>query len=113
MHLAGAEAEFASFGERADGSDSDNRHWLAAATHYLKSGFGEVFYADPQAAAQIAHNRAVLNSLKSAHLAELGDFFVANKTVLDELAHAIAEVNTMNRDEIAPYLDRVVFKAGA
>lgn len=112
MFLAGAEAEFATFADRTEGSSGDNEQWLNYATQYLVSGLGEVFYADPQADAQIAHNRVVLNSLKAHQVGELEVFFATNKTLLDELTHAIAEAKTMSRDDLAPYLNRVVFDAG-
>lgn len=108
MHLAGSEAEFVIFGGRADGAEGDNRDWLHAATSYLSAGFGEVFYSEPIGAAQTAHNRAVLNDLKAAHVADLGRFFAANTVVLRDLAAAVTEKKAMAREEIAPYLLRVV-----
>lgn len=108
MRLAGAEAEFVCLGERADGANGDNTHWLHTATSYLTSGFGEVFYSEPVGEAQIAHNRSVLNDLKAGHVAELGRRLAVNKAVLDELAAAIGEKRTMSRKEIKPYLSRVI-----
>ena len=108
MNLAGSEAEFAIFGERADGAVRDNGLWLSTAAFYLSAGFGEVFYVDPVGDAQQAHNRAVLNALKAQHVAELATRFAANKGILIELAAAIAEKKSMTRHEIASYLVRVV-----
>lgn len=108
MNLAGSEGEFAILGDRADGAVGDNQMWLKAATFYLSAGFGEVFYAEPVGHAQLAHNRAVLNSLKAQHVAVLADRIAANKGLLGELASAIAAKKAMTRDEIAPYLARVV-----
>ncbi|KAF7963798.1 hypothetical protein AWV80_05805 [Cupriavidus sp. UYMU48A] len=108
MNLAGSEGEFAMLGDRADGAVGDNQIWLKVATFYLSAGFGEVFYVDPVGDAQQAHNRAVLNALKALHLAELTARFATNQAVLGELAAAIAERKAMTREEIAPYLLRVV-----
>jgi ribosomal protein S17E len=108
MNLAGSEGEFAMLGDREDGAVADNQIWLKVATFYISAGFGEVFYVDPVGDAQQAHNRAVLNALKVQHLAELTARFATNKAVLAELAAAIAEKKAMTREEIAPYLSRVV-----
>ncbi|UIF89254.1 hypothetical protein [Cupriavidus sp. UYPR2.512] len=107
VNLAGSEGEFALLGDRADGAVGDYQMWLTAATFYLSAGFGEVFYADPVGDAQQAHNRAVLNTLKAQHVAELAVRFATNKVVVRELAGAIAAKKAMTRDEIAPYLARV------
>lgn len=107
LHLAGSEAEYIALDERADGSCGDNSNWLNAATAYLSSGFGEVFYADPAGDAQLAHNRAVLNDLKARCVREVREFLAANRALLDELAAAIADHKTMNRDQLATYLSRV------
>lgn len=109
MHLAGAEAEFVALGERADGAQTDNAKWLADATAYLSTGFGEVFYAAPASEAQIEHNRVVLNALKSECTQEVRTFLTANRQVLDELSAAIAKDKVLNRDQLAPYVGRVVF----
>jgi hypothetical protein len=108
MHLAGAEAEYIALGERADGSRGDNSAWLNAATVYLSSGFGEVFYAEAAGDAQLAHNRAVLNDLKARCVRQVREFLAANRVLLAELAGAIAEQKTMSRAQLAPYLARVV-----
>lgn len=108
MNLAGSEGEFAILGDRADGAVVDNQMWLKAATFYLSAGFGEVFYAEPVGHAQLAHNRVVLNTLKAQHVGELATRFATNKPLLVELAGAIAAKKAMTRDEIAPYLARVV-----
>jgi len=108
MHLAGAEAEFIALGERADGAQTDNEKWLGAATAYLSSGFGEVFYAAPADDAQIEHNRVVLNALKSECTQEVRTFFTANRQVLDELSAVIAKDKVLNREQLVPYVARVV-----
>lgn len=108
MHLAGSEAEFVALGERADGSSGDNGKWLEAATAYLSSGFGEVFYATPDGEAQLAHNRAVLNDLKTRCVIEAREILMANRALLDELAAQIAERKSMASEQLAPYLARVV-----
>lgn len=109
MHLAGAEAEFVALGERADGAQTDNEKWLATATVYLSTGFGEVFYAVPEGAAQIEHNRLVLNALKAECTEEVRTFLNTNRQVLDELSAVIAKDKVLNRDQLAPYVARVVF----
>lgn len=106
-HLAGAEAEFIVFGERADGACGDNSNWMSAATMYLSSGFGEAFFAKPDGEAQIMHNRAVLNSLKARCVAEVDAFVATNKALLEELAAAIVEHKSMTREQLLPYLARV------
>lgn len=108
MHLAGAEAEYVALGERADGTSSDNKAWLAAATSYLSSGFGEVFYSVPEGDAQIEHNRVVLNALKSECVQKVQAFLYANRPLLGELAAVIANDKTLDRDQLAPYAARVV-----
>lgn len=108
MHLAGAEAEFVALGERADGAQTDNAKWLTAATAYLSSGFGEVFYAVPAGDAQIDHNRLVLNALKAECTKEVRTFLTLNRQVLDELSALIAKDKTLDRDQLAPYMARVV-----
>lgn len=108
MHLAGAEAEYVALGERADGAQTDNAKWLTAATAYLSSGFGEVFYAEPAGEAQIEHNRVVLNALKAECTEEIRTFLNANRQVLDELSAVIASDKCLNKDQLAPYLARVV-----
>lgn len=107
MHLAGAEAEYVALGERADGAQTDNAKWLNAATAYLSSGFGEVFYAEPEGDAQIEHNRVVLNALKAECTEVVRTFLNANRQVLNELSAAIAKDKTLNRDQLAPYVARV------
>lgn len=108
LHLAGSEAERIVLGERADGSASDNNKWLLDATTYLSSGFGEVFYADPYDDDKLAHNRLVLNALKADCTERVRTILMANRALLDELTDVILEKKTMNRDELAPYLARVV-----
>jgi hypothetical protein len=108
MRLAGSEAEYIATGERADGFRDDNSAWLDVATTYLLSGFGEVFYKEPDSDMQLNHNRAVLNDLKARCVSEVRDLLTANRTLLDELAVTIADQKTMNRDQLAPYLTRVV-----
>lgn len=108
MHLAGAEAEFVALGERADGAQTDNAKWLTAATAYLSSGFGEVFYAVPAGDAQSEHNRLVLNALKAECTKEVRTFLNLNRQVLDELSTLIAKDKTLDRDQLAPYMARVV-----
>lgn len=108
LHLAGSEAERVVLGERADGSASDNSKWLDAATTYLSSGFGEVFYADPFDDDKLAHNRAVLNDLKAECTEDVRAILMENRALLDELTDVILEKKVMDRDEIAPYLVRVV-----
>lgn len=108
MHLAGAEAEFVALGERADGAETDNAKWLTAATAYLSSGFGEVFYAKPIGDAQIEHNRIALNALKAECTEEVRAFLNANRQVLGELSAVIAKDKFLNRDQLAPYAARVV-----
>lgn len=108
MHLAGAEAEYVALGERADGAQTDNAKWLTAATAYLSSGFGEVFYAEPAGDAQIEHNRVVLNALKADCTEEVRTFLKANRQVLDDLSAVIAKDKFLNRDQLAPYVARVV-----
>lgn len=108
MNLAGSEGEYAILGDRADGAVGDHQMWLKAAAFYLSAGFGEVFYVDPIGEAQQAHNRAVLNTLKAQHLSELVARFAINKAVVAELALAIAVKKVMTREEIAPYLARMV-----
>lgn len=109
MLLAGAEAEYVALGERADGAQTDNAKWLTTATAFLSSGFGEVFYAEPASDAQIEHNRVVLNALKAECTEEVRTFLNTNQQVLDELSTAIAKDKVMNRDQLAPYVARVVF----
>ncbi|MCD5327978.1 hypothetical protein ACFFU8_08900 [Chromobacterium piscinae] len=106
LHLAGAEAEFTVFGERADGASEDNQHWITAATMFLASGFGEVFFQAPISDEKLAHNRVVLNDLKAKHVAEVQEFLAANKELLEELAGAIAQQKNMDRSLIEPYLAR-------
>jgi hypothetical protein len=108
MLLAGSEAEYIATGERADGARDDNSAWLDVATAYLSSGFGEVFYKEPDSDIQLNHNRAVLNDLKARCVREVRELLTANRNLLDELAAAIADQKTMNRDQLAPYLTRVV-----
>jgi hypothetical protein len=108
MLVAGAEAEYVALGERADGAQTDNAKWLTAATAYLSSGFGEVFYTEPAGDAQIEHNRLVLNALKSECTQEVRMFLTANRQVLDELSAVIAKDKFLNRDQLAPYVARVV-----
>lgn len=108
MLVAGAEAEYVALGERADGAQTDNAKWLTAATAYLSSGFGEVFYTEPAGDAQIEHNRLVLNALKSECTQEVRTFLTANRQVLVELSAVIAKDKFLNRDQLAPYVARVV-----
>lgn len=108
MYLAGAEAERLVYGERADGAYGDNKNWIQFATSYLTSGFGEVFYTEPVTDAQIAHNRAVLNDLKAKCISELADFLGANHSLLHELAETIKEQEFLPKEEIEPYLKRVI-----
>jgi len=107
MRLAGSEAEYVLLGDRADGSNGDNANWLRAAVTFLDSGFGEVYYPDAHIPAEREHNRAVLNTLKAAHVDEVRARLSRNREVLTELADAILEHKTMSREEIAPYLARV------
>lgn len=108
MYLAGAEAEYIALGDRADGSCDDNSKWLNAATAYLSSGFGDVFYANPAGDVQLAHNRAVLNDLKTECVREVRDFLTANRALLDDLAAEIADQKTLDLEQLEPYLARVV-----
>ncbi len=106
--LAGAEAEFAMFDQRADGASDDNTRWLHGAHQYLQSGFGEVYFAEPIGDAQVSHNRLVLNALKVSQVAALGQFFLINKPLLADLATAIARDGHMQATALVPFLGRVV-----
>ena len=107
MNLSGFAAESIVLGEPECGSMDDNRKWMATACHYLSAGFGETFFPEPAGDYQIAHNRAVLNDLKRSCLAELNEYFGANKGLLEELAAQIADCKGMDKDQIAPYLEKV------
>ncbi len=109
MRLAGNAAEAWVLGEEADGAISDPHEWIIKATHYLTSGLGEVFYADATDDAKIAHNRAVLNTLKAVQQEALASFIAANGALLTDLASAIEDKLSLSRDEIRPFLERVVF----
>lgn len=109
MSLAGSEAEKAVLGDRADGSNGDNRDWVRDATHYLSSGFGDVFHGDPTTALQGAQNVEALNRLKKVHLEALASFFKVNDALLRELAKAIVDMKTIPRDGLSTFLERVVF----
>ena len=106
--LAGTEAEYIVLGDRADGSCGDNSQWLNAATAYLSSGFGEVFYAAPVGDVLMAHNRAVLNDLKAACVRDVREFLGVNRSLLDELAAAVCSHKVMDRGQLEFYLSRVV-----
>jgi hypothetical protein len=79
---------------------------------FLSAGFGEVFYSSPEDEPQLMHNRAVLNDLKARCVAEAQLLLETNRDLLNELATAISEKKTLSRDELAPYLARVVKQKG-
>lgn len=108
MHLAGSEAEHVALGERADGSASDNAKWLRDATLFLVSGFGEVFYGEPDGEAQCAYNRVVLNDLKSDCVSAVREFLAVNRAVLDDLSSALEVRKSLDSEQLAAYLNRVV-----
>lgn len=108
MLLAGSEAEFAVLGDRASGAGPDLQWWLTTAHGYLSTGFGEVFYTAPVGAAQIEHNRIVLNALKARQVLELSQRFCANLPLLTELAEKLADQKKMDKAELVPYLKRIV-----
>lgn len=91
------------------GQFSETHEWIIKATHYLTSGLGEVFYADATDDAKIAHNRAVPNTLKAVQQEALASFIAANGALLTDLASAIEDKLSLSRDEIRPFLERVVF----
>lgn len=106
MLLAGSEAESLLLDNRGDGAQLDNAKWLNAANHYLMAGFGEVFYSHPTNDMQLEHNRMILNDLKARCVGEVGEFLAKNKALLSELAAKIAEEKHLNREQIAPFLQR-------
>jgi len=108
-HLAGSAAEASILGERADGANGDNQKWIIKATHFLTSGLGEAFYADAADEAKVAHNRAVLNALKAEQQDALNQFCAVNAVLLAELASVIEDKLSLTREEIQPFLERVVF----
>lgn len=108
-HLAGSQAEASIFGDEAEGSCDDTRQWTSAATHYLGSGFGEVFYPSPIDEGMREHNRSVINDLRRRQRAALCEFFTLNASVLRDLAALVEQRLRLERDEIAPFLAKVRF----
>lgn len=105
-YVAGSRAEWVVFGDCEAGAQSDYRAWMAAATVFLGSGFGESFYIEPQGDAQIAHNRAVLNDLKAHCESDADAFLTTNRDLLLELAQTIASNKNLHREQLEPYLLR-------
>ena len=62
----------------------------------------------PAGNAQSEHNRLVLNALKAECTKEVRAFLNLNRQVLDELSALIAKDKTLDRDQLAPYMARVV-----
>lgn len=112
LNLAGGEAEALICGERADGSEKDNRDWIRDATRYLKAGFGEVFYAEAGSESCVAHNRVVLNVLKENHIMQLKEYLAVNEPLLRELTDVLVKRKTIVREDLLAYFHRVVFTTG-
>ena len=105
-------AERLVYGAVTAGVNGDNGRWTARAQDFLANGFGEVFYGLPENDAQIAHNRAVINTLRDSHDAALLEFLKTNRDLLNELADLLEKEHELNKERVQPYLQRVEFTDG-
>ena len=109
--VAGTEAQWVVFGERYAGGSTDSELWLDCAICYLRSGLGEVFYLETPSgnltAPQLAHNRAVLNTLREQCQNDARQFLTSNQEVLLDLAEELTQRLRMEANDLAPFLARV------
>lgn len=112
MSLAGNIGEEVVLGKKGLGGLSDNAYWQNVASTYLANGTEGVFYAIPTDKFQHAHNVQKMETLYARHMKMLVDFFHRNSGVLKELASALETKHEMRRDELMPFLDRVVIPGG-
>lgn len=108
MRLGGTEAERVVLGDRGDGAVQDSESWIWDATAFLANGFGTVFYAQPDGADQVEHNRAALNELKAKCTGVVHDFLSRNVDLLTELGQVIASELVLDRAQIEPFLRRAI-----
>ena len=109
--VAGTEALWVEFGERYADGRADSELWLECATCYLRAGLGEVFYPEPQtgslSSSQLAHNRAVLNTLRERCKSDAQQFLTANQEVLLDLAQELMQRLRMEASDLSPFRMRV------
>jgi hypothetical protein len=109
-YLAGQEAERKILKEVSLGSAGDRRQWWLEAKHYLVNGLAEGLDYNPE-----MHPVAVtacLEELRRRQCELLQLFFSKNIGVLNELIQAIAKQECLNRDDLLPFMRRVVFPDG-
>lgn len=109
--LAGQKGEACVNGFESLGATGDMAEWLALAVPYLCNQYRGVYFPTPADEAQAAGNKAEIAALKAAQSSLLDLFFDMNAAVQKDLAAALLQSGTLTRDEVKPYLARVIFPA--
>ena len=107
MTLAGTAAEVSVFGQGYSGALGDTQAWQSVAKHYLETGFGEIYFVEPDSEYEVAHNLRVLASLRNTQERVLGAFMRNNVNVLNDLAVELLERNFMQQADVKPFLECV------
>lgn len=108
IDVAGCVAEIMLTGKHVYGASEDLAKWQARARTYLEHQYAGHYFVEPGNDQEFDHNWQVMANLMVKHFTYMHDFLSMNKNVLRELAALAEEKGTLNRDELRPFLARVI-----
>jgi hypothetical protein len=110
--LAGTEAEAIALGTRHDGCLEDSQKWMSQAKVFLACGFtSAAYFLEAEGDADRNINAEAINGMLRHQKQLLQLFFEINRRVLDELAELLLEKKELGKDDLLPYLQKVIFPA--
>ena len=98
--LAGQQAELIGGGGLFVGSADDLKHWQRLAKLYLISGFGPLYYINPETEAESYQNYVALTELLGHHTKLVRAFLVVNKGLLKIIAETLSVTKTLTKPEL-------------
>jgi hypothetical protein len=108
IYLAGNHAEGVAHGQKTVSSDDDHVQWHRLARSYLVNHARGIFYPEPANKFEQDANDARIAELHREHVGMLDDLFKFNEDVHRELAEALVKRGSLRRDELAPFIARVI-----
>lgn len=110
--LAGKLGEKRVMGESTLGAQNDHVRWIELAKSYLSIQYQGLFYPAPADKYEHEWNAQRLEALQADQLHLLGELFDLNGDVHKDLADALFEQRTLERDALYSFLQRVVLPEG-
>lgn len=108
MILAGAQGERLLYGDTSMGAQSDNEHWLHYAKIHLQNFSEGIYYPEPSSDMEFHRNEEKLAELMRSQIGQVAGFLSMNIDVIKELASELLEREVMNKNDLLPYMAKVV-----